>query len=981
MPYIPYTDEQKLLANSVDLPTFLRMRGETLVPVGREFKLVYHDGYGKHDSITISGSQWYDHKNQIGGGPIKFMREHYGMNFQEAMQALLGHSALPLTHEAAPVMAKEKKEFRLPEANDNGEEVHTTKTNPLDSDTDDDKLLDGDEGENGAIWLQYGILFEPLRPDTDGNGVPDGDEVFGQTLEQEIVTEDEVITQVTVDMETNGNIAQNLTIESMQDVDALSSNVVGLMGEPLEFTSATEFDSATITFQIDREKLENLVEVEDGKDPIDNLIILWYNEEEGIFEEMPTDRDRVNSTVSTTTTHFSQYLVVDSVKWYAAWDENLINLRKMYVGNTTEYRNVHTIYLVDCSRGMSTDHPSLQLRVGYNGVTEENFSKYQEEIDSEWESTSDSIMVRWCKRSTICNNMLANKWDYDQAAVIQFSDRILRQSSLTNDMETLKQELIAFPQSAQGVADVNVALEAARSYIRTGTTDLYRVVIITNGEAEFDPSAFEAFPSHTSIAVVNLISTWMPDTLNDADWNGIATVYDTVSADDLTMELTTPDGHTVTTTTYNNADSDDDGIPNIVEQYGLKPNGQPIGTDYKKRDTDGDGLTDGVECGFVSFDAIMHATSGYVKYVSCLSDPTKVDTDGDGITDDKDEFPCLVFDQRFTIVESMDYIPHVDFVETRYLKSQECYCKNGMQTELPNGTEIKMPSPYHSDLIGYLAAYMAKTKDFVAIDNLISILFGLGYDLDFGSHPERAFDDMGMDRSAEALIHYFNGTGNLLTYNESDTCEMISCSSRNLNHLHNNLSAIMQCGEQILNDGQTIIISTKGDSGLKATCNVDRGNNSDGIACDGQTPSLFHGKEFQCNYKHRDWWNTIGESGTAIVAEISRTGNTYSMNYKYYVFDIYEWAFHYDKDPLSYIMHSYHETGDAQEYKMTGSFSGTVSWDIGETAYTMDVFNQIQDTMQYWQSTEQWDRSNEYDRFVAEVKNFINNTGSEGGWT
>ncbi len=124
MPYIPYTDEQKQLANSVDLPTFLRMRGETLVPVGREFKLVYHDGYGKHDSITISGSQWYDHKNQIGGGPIKFMHEHYGMNFQEAMQALLGHSALPLSHEVQPVMAKEKKEFRLPEANDNMHRVY-----------------------------------------------------------------------------------------------------------------------------------------------------------------------------------------------------------------------------------------------------------------------------------------------------------------------------------------------------------------------------------------------------------------------------------------------------------------------------------------------------------------------------------------------------------------------------------------------------------------------------------------------------------------------------------------------------------------------------------------------------------------------------------------------------------------------------------------------------------------------------------------
>ena len=52
------------------------------------------------------------------------MREHYGMNFQEAMQALLDHSALQLTHEAAPVMAKEKKEFKLPEANDNMHRVY-----------------------------------------------------------------------------------------------------------------------------------------------------------------------------------------------------------------------------------------------------------------------------------------------------------------------------------------------------------------------------------------------------------------------------------------------------------------------------------------------------------------------------------------------------------------------------------------------------------------------------------------------------------------------------------------------------------------------------------------------------------------------------------------------------------------------------------------------------------------------------------------
>ena len=42
MPYIPFTDEQKILANSVDLEQFLRMRGEKLERVGREHKLIYY---------------------------------------------------------------------------------------------------------------------------------------------------------------------------------------------------------------------------------------------------------------------------------------------------------------------------------------------------------------------------------------------------------------------------------------------------------------------------------------------------------------------------------------------------------------------------------------------------------------------------------------------------------------------------------------------------------------------------------------------------------------------------------------------------------------------------------------------------------------------------------------------------------------------------------------------------------------------------
>jgi len=125
VPYIPFTDEQKVLANSVNLEEFLRMRGEKLERAGVEHKLIYYDSSGKHDSITIRGSKWFDHKNQTGGGAIKFMQEFYGMDFQTAVQELLGQRVTPLSHSPPKAIAKEeKKEFRLPQANTNMHRVY-----------------------------------------------------------------------------------------------------------------------------------------------------------------------------------------------------------------------------------------------------------------------------------------------------------------------------------------------------------------------------------------------------------------------------------------------------------------------------------------------------------------------------------------------------------------------------------------------------------------------------------------------------------------------------------------------------------------------------------------------------------------------------------------------------------------------------------------------------------------------------------------
>lgn len=156
-----------------------------------------------------------------------------------------------------------------------GDEVHIYGTNPMKPDTDNDGLLDGEEGYNGTIYEKYGIYFDPLIPDTDNNGVLDGDEIFGQSKEQQVQTHDGTIVSVSVNMNTNGNIERNLNIDSKMGIDMMTSNTLGLIGEPFDFATSSSFESATIKFTIDKTKLYI--------PEFSNLIVMWYDEENQEF--------------------------------------------------------------------------------------------------------------------------------------------------------------------------------------------------------------------------------------------------------------------------------------------------------------------------------------------------------------------------------------------------------------------------------------------------------------------------------------------------------------------------------------------------------------------------------------------------------------------------------------------------------------------------------------------------------------------------
>lgn len=84
-----FTDAQVDEARNADLVSYLRMQGERLIPSGNEYRWVYRDTAGEHDSVTIRGHEWFDHKRQLGGDAIGFLQEYMGCDFREAVSELI----------------------------------------------------------------------------------------------------------------------------------------------------------------------------------------------------------------------------------------------------------------------------------------------------------------------------------------------------------------------------------------------------------------------------------------------------------------------------------------------------------------------------------------------------------------------------------------------------------------------------------------------------------------------------------------------------------------------------------------------------------------------------------------------------------------------------------------------------------------------------------------------------------------------------
>lgn len=152
MPYIHFTEEQKLRANSVDLVEFLRRQGEKLIPSGRDKRLA------ADHSITVQGSEWYDHESKEGGGPISFVQTFYGLTYPEAVTRLLGGERGEVYEPARKKAPEEPKAFVLLPANQTLRRVYAY-------------LLQQRYISRDILntFAQRGLIYESCEPSKDGS--------------------------------------------------------------------------------------------------------------------------------------------------------------------------------------------------------------------------------------------------------------------------------------------------------------------------------------------------------------------------------------------------------------------------------------------------------------------------------------------------------------------------------------------------------------------------------------------------------------------------------------------------------------------------------------------------------------------------------------------------------------------------------------------------------------------------------------------
>lgn len=412
-----------------------------------------------------------------------------------------------------------------------GAEIHAHKTDPLISDTDKDGLRDGAEPELG---------FDPANPDTDGNGIIDSEETLSQIYIEEIFEEEKPeILSVSVALDCKGLIDDVVDIHNIYNLDMKTSDVVGLIGAPVDISVNTSFQEATITFEYDETALGDTKE--------ENLCIMWYDEEHDTYvllEDSAVDTEL--NTVSYVTDHFSTYLVVDKEIWFDTWRQD-INYQS---SDNVAYYDIALV--VDVSGSMSGDRIDLAKTALH----------------------------------TFINAMM----EEDRCCLVKFNSTATLVQELTSDKQLLSSGVNSL--HAGGNTSANAGLQKGIFQLTYNSDSSNKMlVLICDGTVSYAPRTLEnAINNDITIHCINVTdgSSKAMQTLASKT-NGM--YYYAATSNDIENALAELQKDTIDS--IDMTDSDGDGLYDVYETTGMRlSNGQIVYTDPTKADSDGDGIND-----------------------------------------------------------------------------------------------------------------------------------------------------------------------------------------------------------------------------------------------------------------------------------------------------------------------------------------------------------------------------------------------------
>ncbi len=452
-------------------------------------------------------------------------------------------------------------------------------SDPLERDSDDDRLADLDERDLGTI---------PTNNDTNGNGIIDGNETFTTATQTTLSTGG----NASVDITGDGNVAGDVTI-SDGSLSTLNTSAVqqAQSSSIVEFESDANFSTANLTLEYDNSTVSNESE----------LAVYRRNQTTNTFRPLNSTVNTTTQTVTATTNKFSRFAVFEVPEW----ESNFEAIEPPNVGGQS-IAPVDAAFILDSSGSMQTNDPNnlrLQAAKEFTGAL----------------------------------------LDIDRASVIDFDFDAQVKQSLTSDFRAVNNSIDTIDSLGGTNIGAGVSASNAEFRQNSNDTRAKIAVLLTDGQGQGGISeAQQAASQNVTIFTIGLSQSADANKLQQiADETGgnftqvnkagqlpniFSRIANTTQSDDA-------DGDGLTNAQEIGGFRIKGGDTSVTT----------VRTDPFDPDTDGDGIPDGVEAGTettntVDVNVAGSGVSGLNKtfertVFDAQSNPVEVDSDNDGLSD------------------------------------------------------------------------------------------------------------------------------------------------------------------------------------------------------------------------------------------------------------------------------------------------------------------------------------------------------------